>query len=157
MAKTRTITFGACGRDGIEPNLLDTNVFLYLFEDKGQRGKRATEKFNEISLRGDEVLTSTLTLGEILVRPFEADDLALADRYRKAFRGPTVTMISFDEAAGEKYTHIRKDRGIRAPDAIQLATAAAAGCELFITNDDRLTRVRVPGIHFIAAMEKAPI
>jgi predicted nucleic acid-binding protein len=136
---------------------LDTNLFVYLLEDEGQRGMRATEIFNEISLRGDEVLTSALTLGELLVKPIEADDLALADRYRKAFRGPTVRLISFDEVGAEKYARIRKDRGIKAPDAIQLATAAAAGCDLFITNDDRLTRVRVPGIHFIVSMEKAPI
>ena len=135
---------------------LDTNLFVYLLEDNGQRGKRATEIFNEVSLRGDEVLTSALTLGELLVKPIEANDLALADRYRKAFRGPTVRLISFDEVGAEKYARIRKDRGIKAPDAIQLATAAAAGCDLFITNDDRLTRARVPGIHFITSMERAP-
>jgi predicted nucleic acid-binding protein len=136
---------------------LDTNIFVYLLEDKGQRGFRATEIFNEISLRGDEVLTSALTLGELLVKPLEANDTALADRYRRAFRGPTVRMIPFDEAAGERYARIRIDRGIKAPDAIQLATAAAVSCDLFITNDDRLTRVRVPGIHFISSMERAPI
>ena len=135
---------------------LDTNLFVYLLEDNGQRGKRATEIFNEVSLRGDEVLTSALTLGELLVKPIEANDLALADRYRKAFRGPTVRLISFDEVGAEKYARNRKDRGIKAPDAIQLATAAAAGCDLFITNDDRLTRARVPGIHFITSMERAP-
>ena len=136
---------------------LDTNVFVYLFEDQGPRGTRATEIFNEISLRGDEVLTSALTLGELLVKPIEANDHALADRYRKAFRGPTVKLISFDEAGAESYARIRKDRGIKAPDAIQLATAAAAGCDLFITNDDRLTCVRVPGIQFISSMERAPV
>ena len=136
---------------------LDTNIFVYLLEDTGQRGKRATEILNEISLRGDEVLTSALTLGELLVKPLEANDLALADRYRKVFRGSTVRLISFDEAAGERYARIRQDRGIKAPDAIQLATAAATGCELFITNDDRLTRVRVQGIHFIASMDRAPV
>jgi predicted nucleic acid-binding protein len=136
---------------------IDTNVFVYLFEDTGQRGKRATEIFKEISLRGDEVLTSALTLGEILVKPLEANDLALADRYRRAFRGPTVRMLSFDEVAGERYARIRQDRGIKAPDAIQLATAAAAGCDLFITNDDRLIGSRVQGIHFIVSMERAPI
>lgn len=136
---------------------IDTNVFIYLFEDEGQRGKRAAEIFNEISLRGDEVLTSALTLGEILIKPLEASDLVLADRYRKAFRGPTVRMIPFDEASGERYARIRQDRGIKAPDAIQLATAAAAGCDLFITNDDRLMGSRVPGIQFIVSMERAPI
>jgi len=136
---------------------LDTNIFVYLLEDRGQRGQRATEILNEVSLRGDEVLTSTLTLGELLVRPMEANDLTLAERYRKVFRGTTVRLISFDEAASERYARIRQDRAIKAPDAIQLATAAATGCELFITNDERLTRVRVQGIHFIASMERAPI
>ena len=136
---------------------LDTNLFVYLLEDEGERGVRATEILKEISMRGDEVLTSTLTLGELLVRPLEADDLALADRYRKTLSGPTVQLISFNEDAAEKYARVRKDRGIKAPDSIQLATAAAAGCDLFITNDDRLTRVHVPGIRFIASMDRAPI
>ncbi len=136
---------------------LDTNVFIYMVEDRGPRGNRAAEIFNELSLRGDDVLTSTLTLGELLVKPLEADDLALADRYRKVFRGPSMTLLSFDDPAGEKYAHIRLNRAIKAPDAIQLATAAVAGCDLFITNDDRLMSARVPGIHFITSMERAPI
>lgn len=136
---------------------LDTNIFIYLLEDRGPRGKRATEIFNELSLRGDEVLTSTLTLGELLVKPLEANDLALADRYRKTFRGPTVRLLMLDEAASEKFARIRADRAIKPPDAIQLATAAVAGCDLFITNDDRLATSRVPGIHFITSMERAPI
>jgi predicted nucleic acid-binding protein len=136
---------------------LDTNIFIYLLEDPGPRGKRATRILNELSLRGDDVLTSTLTLGEVLVRPLEANDLALADRYRRVFRGPSVRMLSFGETAGEEYARIRRDRAIKAPDAIQLATAAAAGCDLFITNDDRLSGARVPGIHFITSMERAPV
>jgi predicted nucleic acid-binding protein len=142
---------------GLSRIFLDTNVFVYLVEDRGHFGKRAMEIFNEISLRGDELMTSTLTLGELLVKPLEADDLALADRYRKALKGPSVRMISFDEEASERFARIRRDRGVKAPDAIQLAAAASVGCDLFITNDERLTRLRVPGIHFISSMERAPI
>jgi predicted nucleic acid-binding protein len=72
-------------------------------------------------------------------------------------REPEVKVLVFDQAAGEIFARVRQDRAIKAPDAIQLATAAAAGCDLFITNDDRLTRVRVPGIQFIASMERAPL
>jgi predicted nucleic acid-binding protein len=136
---------------------LDTNIFVYMVEDPGPRGKRAAEIFNELSLRGDEVLTSTLTLGELLVKPFEANDHALVSRYRSALRGPSVRLLAFDESAGEKYARIRLNRAIKAPDAIQLATAGTAGCDLFITNDDRLMSVLVPGIHFISSMERAPV
>lgn len=54
-----------------------------------------------------------------------------------------------------KYATIRHDRSIKAPDAIQLACAAQAGVDLFITNDDRLSRAVVPGIQFITSLERA--
>ena len=51
----------------------------------------------------------------------------------------------------------RKDRSIRPPDAIQLACASAARVDLFITNDERLSRKVVPGIHFIQSLATAAI
>jgi predicted nucleic acid-binding protein len=137
---------------------IDSNLFVYQFEDtKGSRGIRASQIFEGLSLRRDRVLTSSLTLGEVLVKPIRTGDRALEAKYRSLLREPEVKVLAFDEAAGEILARIRQDRGIKAPDAIQLATAAAAGCDLFITNDGRLTRVRVPGIHFIASMDSAPI
>ena len=50
---------------------------------------------------------------------------------------------------------IRRDRSIRAPDTIQLACASAAGTDLFITNDDRLSKKNIRGIQFIQSLEKA--
>lgn len=44
---------------------------------------------------------------------------------------------------------------ITAPDAIQLACAATAGVDLFMTNDDRLSRRLVPGVKFITSLERA--
>ncbi len=51
----------------------------------------------------------------------------------------------------------RQDRSIRPPDAIQLACASAARVDLFITNDERLSRRVVPGIHFIQSLATATI
>lgn len=137
---------------------LDSNLFIYHFEDtKGPRGIRATEIFERLSLRNDKVLTSSLTLGEVLVKPIRTGDRALETKYRNLLKEPEVKVLAFDDVAGDIFARIRQDRAIKAPDAIQLATAAAAGCDLFITNDDRLTLARVPGIQFIASMQKAPI
>lgn len=98
--------------------------------------------------RNDELLTSALTLGEILVRPMEAGDEALARRYKRAIAA-AATVVPFDRAAASVFAAVRGNRTIRPPDAIQLACAAAAGVDLFITNDRRLSRSVVPGIHFI--------
>ena len=45
--------------------------------------------------------------------------------------------------------------GIRPPDAIQLACAAQVGVDLFITNDDRLSRLTIPGIQFLVPLARA--
>jgi predicted nucleic acid-binding protein len=136
---------------------LDSNLFIYQLEDMGPRGERANIIFERLSGRKDTVLTSTLTLGEVLVKPLRTGNRALEMRYRELLREPEVRVLTFDRAAGEIFARIRQDRAIKAPDAIQLATAASAGCDLFITNDDRLTAAHVPGIQFIVSMERAPV
>lgn len=65
-------------------------------------------------------------------------------------------LVPFDVGAARVYARIRgSDRSIRAPDAVQLACAASAGTDLFITNDDRLSQKTVPGIQFIASLAEA--
>ena len=61
----------------------DTNLFVYLFEDKGALTERVVSLRERMIDRGDELLTSALTLGEILVKPVEASDDALARRYEQ--------------------------------------------------------------------------
>ena len=66
-------------------------------------------------------------------------------------------MVPFDRAAAPLFAAVRRDGGIRPPDAIQLACAAAAGVDLFITSDERLSRRVVPGIHFIQSLAAAAL
>jgi predicted nucleic acid-binding protein len=136
---------------------LDTNFFIYLIEGASSQSARARYLIRAFAERRDEVLTSVMSLGEVLVVPIRQGDLALAQRYRRIFRGPGISVLPFLEPAAESFARIRIRGSIKPPDAIQLATAATAGCDLFLTNDDRLTGVTVPGIHFITSFEKAPI
>ena len=136
---------------------LDTNFFIYLIEGKSPQAPRARYLLQAFSSRRDEVLTSVMSLGEVLVTPLRNGDHALAQRYRTIFRGSGITVLPFLETAAEAFALIRGRGSVRPPDAIQLATAATAGCDLFLTNDDRLHGIAVPGIHFITSFEKAPI
>ena len=134
----------------------DTNIFIYLFEDYGEFSKAALQLRARMLARGDQLLTSTLTLGEVLVKPKEADDLELCDKYDQAVTGASL-LIPLDAKAARIYALLRRDRSLRAPDAIQLACAAAAGVDLFVTNDARLQGKQVDGIHFIVPLELAPL
>lgn len=44
----------------------DTNLFIYLFEDKGELTEQVVSLRQRMIVRQDQLLTSALTLGEIL-------------------------------------------------------------------------------------------
>ena len=134
----------------------DTNLFVYLFEDKGELTERVVSLRERMIERNDELLTSALTLGEILVKPTEAGDRALVRHYEEAIAA-AATVLPFDRAAASLFATVRRDRAIAPPDAIQLACAAVAGADLFLTNDQRLSRKIVPGIHFIQSLATATL
>ncbi len=134
----------------------DTNLFIYLFEDYG-KFSQATAALRERMLeRGDQLLTSTLTLGEILVKPLEKGAHDLSGKYENAIKAASV-LLNFDDRAAKIYAALRSDRALRPPDAIQLSCAASAEVDLFITNDTRLQNRQVHGIQFIVSLDRAPI
>jgi predicted nucleic acid-binding protein len=134
----------------------DTNLFIYLFVSHGPQFDLVTNLRKAMLSRGDQLLTSTLTLGEVLVKPIERQDEQLARKYIDAISAASIT-INFDVKAARIYARLRSNRSLRPPDAIQLSCAAAAGVDLFITNDSRLHSMRVEGIQFIVPLARAPL
>jgi len=134
----------------------DTNLFIYLFEEYGELSLRVQDLRRKMLQRGDQLLTSALTLGELLVKPTEKGAMGLCKGYEEAL-SRTAILLPFDVKAAPHYARLRCDRGIRAPDAIQLACAGAAGVDLFITNDERLRSKRVDGIQFLTSLKAAPL
>jgi predicted nucleic acid-binding protein len=139
---------------GVSRIFWDTNLFIYLIEDYGDLSKRVVGLRTRMNERNDELYTSSLAIGEILIKPLEANDNILARRYEAALLQGAV-IIPFDVDAARLYAGIRKDRTIRPPDAIQLACAAQARVDLFITNDDRLSTKTITGIHFVSSLHRA--
>ena len=134
----------------------DTNLFIYLFEDYGEFSKDVTGLRQRMISRGDQLFTSTLTLGEVLVKPIEKGDDELRRAYLQALTVAAV-ILPFDQETAGHYATIRQDRTLKAPDAIQLACAARARIDLFITNDDHLKGKVIAGIQFIASLRGAYI
>lgn len=132
----------------------DTNLFIYLIEGSDERARRVAELYERMRERDDTLFTSALTLGEVLVKPIERGDVELRTQYEKAIVAG-ASVLPFDTSAARHFAAIRADRSIQAPDAVQLACAASAGMDLFITNDDRLSRKVVRGIQFIQPLSRA--
>lgn len=133
----------------------DTNLFVYLLEGHGALSERVTALRRAMLMRGDQLLTSSLTLGEVLVKPIESGDTELAAKYEQAITTSSL-VINFDTKAARRFAALRSERSLRPPDAIQLACAATAGVDLFLTQDARLHGKQIEGIQFIVPVERAP-
>jgi len=134
----------------------DSNLFIYLFENNPRHGQRVEELRRKMLQRRDRLLTSTLTIGEVLVKPSEKGDYALCDLYQKILTN-TALIIPFDQNAARRYASIRSKTSVKGPDAIQLACASEAGVDLFVTNDHHLRGKQVDGIQFIVSLDNVPI
>jgi predicted nucleic acid-binding protein len=134
----------------------DTNIFIYMFEGLEPNRSRLLEIRRRMIERGDRIVTSAMTLGEVLVRPTKLGQTSLIEQYDRAIR-TTAEVIAFDAQVAWRYATLRATHNIRNADAIQLACAARSGVDLFITNDAPLQKLNVPGIGFIAPLEKVPL
>ena len=128
----------------------DTMIFVYWIEQHPQWSSRVDAIRRRMWERKDQLWTSTLTIGEVLSGPYAKGDLDLAARYKELLARPLVQTIPFTEETAHHFARIRADRSIASADAIQLACAAQARVDLFLTNDRRLARRTIPGIQFIA-------
>ncbi len=134
----------------------DTNIYIYLLEDYGPWSVLVTNLRGKMLDRGDQLVTSALTLGEILVKPTAAGDTELCRKYVQRLTAVSL-IIPFDVEAAKRYAVLRCDPSLRSPDAIQLACAAVARVDLFVTNDNRLHGKRVAGVQFIVPLDRVPI
>lgn len=134
----------------------DTNLFIYLIEDYGDLSERVVALRKRMLSRNDQLYTSALTLGEVLVKPTEGGNEDLRRQYEAAIVTGAI-VIPFNVEAARLYATVRQDRDIRPPDAIQLASAAHARVDLFITNDDRLSEKTIPGIQFVTSLSRSPL
>lgn len=135
----------------------DTNLFIYLFEADPRFAPRVLEIRESMNSHGDILLSSAFTLGELLVHPLREGNQVLADRFRDFFSGGALEVIAFDNRVADWYGRICAGASIDAGDAIHLACAAAAGADLFLTNDERLSRRTIPGVRFISSLRNAPL
>jgi predicted nucleic acid-binding protein len=134
----------------------DTNVFIYLFEDYEPFSSMVDATWRRMIQRRDQLVTSAMTMGELLVKPSKMGQASLVEQYDRAVRA-RAQVLNFDASVAWRYASLRATHTLRSPDAIQLACAAHFGVDLFITNDKNLQSLNIPGIGFIAPLERVPL
>ncbi|HUF74533.1 MAG TPA: PIN domain-containing protein [Gammaproteobacteria bacterium] len=133
---------------GRGPVGVDTALFIYFIEEEPRYLPVIEPLFKAADEGSRELVTSALTLLEVLVVPYRAGDLALAERYEALLtrsRGIRIIGLSMEQLRAA--AQLRAVTGAKTPDALQLVAALLAGCATFLTNDRRIPSI--PGTRIL--------
>jgi predicted nucleic acid-binding protein len=133
---------------GVGSVAVDTAIFIYFIEEHPRFLPVILPLFREADRGKRELITSALTLLEVMVVPYRAGNRLLAERYEALLtrsRGIRLIELSHDQLRAA--AQLRAATGVKTPDALQLVVAIGAGCTTFLTNDRRLAPV--PGLRIL--------
>jgi len=122
---------------------LDTSIFIYHLEDHPHYSPLTEIIFNTLEKGINRGITSYLTLTEVLVKPKTEGLLQVARDYEYYLTTfPNLTFCEMGLDVARKASDVRAVERMKAPDAIQLATAIVYGATAFLTNDRIFERVK---------------
>lgn len=128
----------------------DTMLFIYLLEDNPTFSPRVQRLLERAYNRGDSLCTSYLALGEMMAGAERSQGVGKATLLRETIEEMGFSCLPFDEGAVAPFSRLRAKENVKVADAIHLACAASAGIDLFLSGDEQLAKLDVPGIQFIA-------
>lgn len=122
---------------------LDTPVFIYFLEDNPRYGALAQITINGIEKGKWEGVTSTITLMEITVRPWQLAREAAAREYEAVLvHFPNLSVVDVDRNVARAAAQLRAKYNVSPPDALQVASSLSFGAKAFLTNDRRLSKLQ---------------
>jgi predicted nucleic acid-binding protein len=127
---------------------IDTAVFIYFIEEEPRYLPLVAPLFEEADSGKRVLVTSAVTLLEVLVVPYRAADVQLAQRYElllTSSRGVRMVDVSRDQLRAA--AQLRAMTRMKTPDALQIASALSTECRTFLTNDRVLPSV--PGLRVV--------
>jgi predicted nucleic acid-binding protein len=118
---------------------LDTAPLIYLIERNPNYLEMMRFFFRALNSGEFRVVTSTVTLLEVLVYPLRGADSILVQQYRNLlFNSQYLRTIEVDAEIAETAAQLRAIHNVQSLDSIHKATAVREGASFFLTNDVRL-------------------
>jgi predicted nucleic acid-binding protein len=121
---------------------LDSAPLIYFIEGHSAYQSILSDLFDFNDKGGFFFVTSSVTLLEVLVKPFREGQNAIAEQYRNILTTAAgIELFDITTAIAEQAAQLRAMYNIKTPDAIQIATSIEIGADYFLTNDNRLKAV----------------
>jgi uncharacterized protein len=119
---------------------LDSNIIIYLLEQPAPFGPRASARVEAMVQAGDGIVVSDLSRLECRSNVIAAGDQVTLAQYDEFFAQAAERVMALTTAVCDRATEIRGRYRFKIPDALHLAAAVEADCQVFLTNDARLNR-----------------
>ncbi len=113
---------------------LDTAPLIYFIEEHTSYLGALKEFFETVDKGEVSVVTSTITLTEVLVHPLRSQNVDLAAEYREILLNSNITTLDISSEIAEYGALLRSQYNLRTPDALQIATAIKSGAGLPISS-----------------------
>lgn len=119
---------------------LDSNIFIYALENQEELGNLSRNLFSELNKPNYQLLTSVLTVQEVLVGAYKENLGSKVTEYLEFISGGgKITIVDFTREIAIISAQVRADHPkVKTPDAIQLATAISQDAKIFYTADKKL-------------------
>ncbi len=123
----------------------DASLFIYTLESHPIYSQYLIPFWHSVQQAQIEVMTSEMSLLEVLVKPIRVNDLVLKQQYEHFLAGTNLRLIPIDRNILTQAAQICAVHKVRTPDSIHLATAQECLATMFFTNDNRLrTKTSIP-------------
>lgn len=137
------------GRRGV---VIDTNIFIYLFEDDPRFGMTAEFIIEHVEAGSFLAVATPITIAEVIIKPLEKNRPDLADRCRSALRRvKNLDCVGITFEIGEIAGALKAKYGMPLPDMIQAAVAMQAQKPALITNDRRIAQIEEVDVFLLKA------
>ncbi len=115
---------------------IDTNIVIYAVEGLAYYAAQVQPLLDAMDAAEVFIVTSELTLAEVLVGPVKTQNLVIQQTYRSFLTTTAILEVApVTRAILENAAELRATTKLKLPDAIHLATALQYQCDSFLTND----------------------
>lgn len=115
---------------------IDTNIFIYFLTNNSEFHDQANSLFKFFDLEAQKIITSIITITELLSFPASEAILKTLEQDFNAI--PNLQALVVDSNIAIEAANIRRTYHYRLPDSLQLATATISKADVFLTNDLKL-------------------
>ena len=120
----------------------DSAILIYWLDEAGPFQLRAEARMAGLQAAGDQVAISDLVRLECRVGPLKRGDAPALTTFDDFFARRDVRRAHLTGSVFDRAAQLRVDLGVKTPDALHLAAAIANGCDVFLSNDFKLTKCK---------------